>query len=463
MTAPAAVPLASTMLPQIPNFYGGGQKDDETFQDWREHFEAVARLAGWDNHFKLVHLVAALKGQAKTFYRSCSPEKRSDYELANPVRITAIQTQLFHDRRQGAQETVDNFAQDLRKLYSEAYSAVACRTAEAETVGQTVVVSQFVAGLRPELQSKVVGIEGTMDQLVLKARFEEAKARELTSRSSFSQKKSSLGNQAQTNQPQANQTSRKAAGSKTTEAPKVIQPGLGGDTTGQARNGKDRKCYNCGLLKAQRKIDQTPTQWKEVVSKMFSPPQVTLNNYGGQQLDILAEIELTLTQGSHQVDSTVLMQKGAPNDLLLGTDLQPWLGFSLWVDGGNGTAMDLLSGERHGTGVERPTLGVGEVPTTSGDDLPHKYHTPVVVEGGRNDQVGPLDFTSETTPEVGEVRLLRPVKIPARFRKMVLGKVIGPADSTLIFVPEAGEGNVCMEDGVIEVGEEKCVVLVVEN
>ena len=96
-----------------------------------------------------------------------------------PVQLKAVQTQLFHDRRQGPRETVDDFSQELRKLYSKAYSAVTRGTPEAEKVGQTVLVSQFVAGLRPELQVKVVGMDGTMDQLVLKARFEEEKGKEL--------------------------------------------------------------------------------------------------------------------------------------------------------------------------------------------------------------------------------------------------------------------------------------------
>ena len=39
---------------------------------------------------------------------------------------------------------------------------------------------QFVSGLLPEIQVKVVGIEGTFDQLWIKADFEEAKLRDLS-------------------------------------------------------------------------------------------------------------------------------------------------------------------------------------------------------------------------------------------------------------------------------------------
>jgi len=58
-------------LPQIPNFHGGDQRDGETFEDWWDHFEAVASIARWDQSFKLVHLAAALRGNARSFYRSC--------------------------------------------------------------------------------------------------------------------------------------------------------------------------------------------------------------------------------------------------------------------------------------------------------------------------------------------------------------------------------------------------------
>lgn len=51
--------------------------------------------------------------------------------------VTAVQTQLFHDHKQGQNESVDEFAQDLCKLYSKAYAGFTKGTPEAEKVGQT--------------------------------------------------------------------------------------------------------------------------------------------------------------------------------------------------------------------------------------------------------------------------------------------------------------------------------------
>ena len=177
-----------TQLPNIPRFSGEETTDGETFQDWHEQFESVAILGGWSEHGKLVNLTTRLKGAAYSFYRSCAAEHRNSYtqlvvELKKrftPVQLTAIQTQQFHDRQQGAKETVDEYAQALKKLYKKAYSTVLRGGAEAEKMGQTVLANQFVAGLRSDLKTKVVGTEGNFEQLLVKARFEEAKKKELT-------------------------------------------------------------------------------------------------------------------------------------------------------------------------------------------------------------------------------------------------------------------------------------------
>jgi len=48
-------------------------------------------------------------------------------------------------------------------------------TKETDTLGQTVLANQFVAGLLPEIKSKIVGCEGDFNRPLAKARFEEAK------------------------------------------------------------------------------------------------------------------------------------------------------------------------------------------------------------------------------------------------------------------------------------------------
>ena len=73
--------------------------------------------------------------------------------------------------------------QELRKLHSKAYASATSGHPEAEEVGQIVLVTQFVSDLQAELQAKVVGVEGGMDEIVAKARFEEAKFKELSGRS----------------------------------------------------------------------------------------------------------------------------------------------------------------------------------------------------------------------------------------------------------------------------------------
>ena len=120
-----------------------------------------------------------------------------------PVQLTAIQTQMFHDRVQGAKESVDEYAQALRKLFAKAYPSVLRGTSESNSMGQTVLANQFVAGLRPELKAKVVGTDGNIGQLLVKARFEEAKRKELATVRSTPQPKRPVTSQNGTAPPRS--------------------------------------------------------------------------------------------------------------------------------------------------------------------------------------------------------------------------------------------------------------------
>ena len=114
-------------LPPIQQFTGEDTTESgETFEDWIELLEMIASICGWDERTKLVNLTTRLRGQAYAFYKSCPEQKRRNYsalvaELTTrftPVRIRAVQSSLFHDRKQQhPKETVDAYAQDLRRLF----------------------------------------------------------------------------------------------------------------------------------------------------------------------------------------------------------------------------------------------------------------------------------------------------------------------------------------------------------
>ena len=189
-SAPAtwSAALLAHQLPPLRSFTGEDIDNGETFQDWIEQFEMVASIGGWDERAKLVNLTTRLRGQAYTFYKSCPDQERRKYttlvaqlkQRFTPVRLRAVQSSLFHDRKQKfPKETVDAYAQDLRRLFYLAYPQAQQGTEEAEDMGRSVLSYQFVAGLRQEIKVRLAGVEGTFEQLLARARLEEAKLRDL--------------------------------------------------------------------------------------------------------------------------------------------------------------------------------------------------------------------------------------------------------------------------------------------
>ena len=181
--------LMAQQLPPLSKFSGERNDGDmDTFQEWIEQFEMIASICGWSVQAKLVNLVTRLRGQAYAFFRSCSIQIKTSYALLvaelhkrfTPVHLQAVQSSLFHDRKQKSGEPVDEYAQDLRVLFYRAYPYVQQGTQEAEKFGQMVLTNQFVTGLRGDIKMKVVGVEGSFDQILTRARFEEAKLRDLS-------------------------------------------------------------------------------------------------------------------------------------------------------------------------------------------------------------------------------------------------------------------------------------------
>ena len=532
-TVPSCPMVHPSHLPQIPNFYGGDQRDGDTFEDWFDNFEAVANIAGWDWNFKLVHLTMALRGNAKSFYRSCTPVQKSSYpqlvdalkKRFTPMKLTAFQTQMFHSRRQGATESVDDFVQELRWLHSKAYSAAISGSPEAEKVGQIVLVNQFVSGLRPELQAKVVGVEGSMDELVTKARFEEAKIKELSGRGPGSsqkeiyaprghygghgnqwrqvqtlptpsvqqipprqgksvkyqqgkrnvkcfqcgleghiqnncpyQRSQSKGSELRAKPQVKNITTQKSSEvsgtkkqeeiqelrerllhAKLTEAiesfravnlvvPAVEGPRLGPTVYAPVRvNGVTTDAlvdtgspttiisleFALKVLHRNRPKGQTYFEWKKLVREKFKDPDITLKNYGGHQLYFIGQIELTLYQGDRHLTSTLLVKKDAPNNLLVGTDVQPLLGLSVVTKDDDGGMTDLFTGQR-----TLPLRTGCHQQTNTEENQKSKTHS-VPMSKRSPDTTSQPGSGSSGSPVELEVRLLQAVKVPAGRQKLV--------------------------------------------
>ena len=145
--------LLAQQLPPLPNFTGDRTDGDgESFEEWSERLEMVAATCHWDDQTKLVNTATRLRGSASRFYRSCTPQQRSNYtELTTVLKqrfthvcIQAVQSSRFHERKQGHKESVDNYAQDLRKLFYQAYASSAI-TEGADRMGQSVLTYQFSA------------------------------------------------------------------------------------------------------------------------------------------------------------------------------------------------------------------------------------------------------------------------------------------------------------------------------
>ena len=60
-----------------------------------------------------------------------------------------------------------------------------CKTLERLKPWKKLLAYQFVAGLLPNIRAKIAGTEGTFEQLWVKARYEESKARDLEPKSTM--------------------------------------------------------------------------------------------------------------------------------------------------------------------------------------------------------------------------------------------------------------------------------------
>ena len=501
---PLSLALMAQQLPPLSKFNGddtGGE--EQGFTDWIEQLELVGEVCRWNDQAKLVNLVTRLRGQAYNFYRSCTQDQRASYstlvaalkERFTPVQIQSVQSSQFHERKQLPAEGVDSYAQDLRKLYNKAYSRTH-GSREAEAMGRSVLAYQFVAGLLPHLKSKLVGSDGKFEELLTKARFEEARYRDVVvpgsrqtpipargggfrqsagnevprgslqprqvytnTRPSEVRKcyhcggtnhilrdcplkgrsapREATGNSRSVSSAQTRVVTATTAGDKSQETtseehlqdclghtidqvvatlhgvkPQQVMPSvvLGPTLTSEVSlegvpvkalldTGSPISIVSLEVfLKTcaqNRQSDETPEEWGRAVKQRFQKPTVSLRSYGGGELSVISQVKSCLGRGKLTVETFLQVQKGAPVDLLLGTDVLSHLGFSFSRLENNGKLTYLLGKPESGLNMEvvkEATKGSAE---------------PVLA-----------NIPEEITPSA-VVKLIRATRLPAHHSKLV--------------------------------------------
>ena len=569
--------LFGNQVPPVSKY--SGNADSEPFEEWLEQFELVASVCNWEGRAKLANLVTRLQGQAYSFYRTCSTQQRTSYDsLKNalakrfkPVRIQSVQSGLFHERRQKPQETVEDYAQDLNRLYQRAYPQSERGSEEAERMGQTVLAYKFAAGLKPEIRVKVAGTEGSFEQLLMRARFEEAKLRDLqpipvnrglrqteavvpnsTNSSSMAPwqtqqrsqpkrcficnqqghlakqcpqqrrgrpveaqvpsegnrkntrsatycitqadkhdelsvakgKVADLKRQLQTAELQEALLSKTATINGLWSAEKKGDPSLGSTISVEVvLEGRPTKALvdtgspvtivsiDC-LLEAlfeRCTTNQSPEDWRKEVAAKIQPPSLTIRSYGGGEINVIGQLSVIMSVGERKCQQTVLVQKGASVDLLLGTDTLPCLGFHLLLrPHEDKLTIDMMTSKEMETAVGKQDTGCLEVPPTV---VPKQNSNPsgdMNLERTLNLTLGDTDDNLNThCKDKIEVKLLTATRLPGRQAKVLRAQVsntLGVKD--VVFEPYeflSDDQKLVMTEALIEPNKEGYVKLLIEN
>ena len=202
----------------------------------------------------------------------------------------------------------------------------------------------------------------------------------------------------------------------------------------------------------KRTPEQTPTEWGKTVRARLQPTTVSLRSYGGNELQIVSQVRCRVARGNRTVDATLQVQKAAPVDLLLGTNVLSQLGFALLQTKQN-PSDNLLS--YSSLPADPPKCSVSGQETA----------TPLSQTSTPSDLVLPTPSSPHRT-RTASVRLIQAVRLPGRHSKLIQADVqdVKMDKAALLFQPDQGilrTKGIVMADTIVMPG--KTVTLFVNN
>lgn len=118
---------------QLPKFTGDSVGDeDEGMTEWSERLKLVGIACGWTE-------------QVNNNWQKLSPNMRGNSSL------------------------LSQWIQEPKRLFYKTYPTTQQGSPEVDTMGRSVLYSQFIAGLSANLKAKVAGVEGDFEELLMKA------------------------------------------------------------------------------------------------------------------------------------------------------------------------------------------------------------------------------------------------------------------------------------------------------
>ena len=84
------------------------------------------------------------------------------------------------------------------------------------------------------------------------------------------------------------------------------------------------------ILAKQCHPDQTISEWRTVTESHLEPTPLILKNYSGDNLKIVQQIRVVMSQPGYSTSAVVQVQSGAPAKLLVGMDLLSQLRYFLY-------------------------------------------------------------------------------------------------------------------------------------